>query len=197
MTNYTNQNPSSTLFKKSKSPLIKYIGKYIDSGSEGDVYEFNKNQIIKIGSGYPFFSWKKLQEKFSKVSKMNPKYVAKCYSYGILLKEGSNRYYYYISEKLKPLSKEEIKAMEYMLLLMGMSEIIDWNYQCDKEADNPKFFGEKSKVKLKTALKSKINKKCYDAIKMFDELKHKDLGVHNIMKDRYNRFKVIDYESFE
>lgn len=95
-------------FLKSRNRRVnpKLIGRHLGQGTEGDVFAYDKNKIIKITSCLSKKSARIIINKVRYLKKINSKHVAKIYDYGFF-SSSNNVIAYYITERLFCINNNE------------------------------------------------------------------------------------------
>lgn len=166
--------------------LLPQVGSLLGYGIDGQVYSFQNEKIIKISRicselNLSFFSL----EKILSYLKNNRTHVfASVYDYGYLGKINNDEFYYYISEKLKPLSEDEKKV--FHTLISHEDRNIVKNYSDAKI--------KKILFGLMRGLDVNPKKVIFFCTSLRrSRIKHLDLHSRNIMKNNNGDFKLIDF----
>ena len=159
---------------KDQLKKLPKIGKFLDSGSIGSVYNLPSNRIIKI-SKIESRHIGKIFSTLDYLKILNSPCVSKIYEYGYIGVLKDSHYYYYITEKLKPLSLDE---NQYINLLCCYESNFKKEYYSKLNKKEKKF------IKYLKILKTKKN------------LYHHDFHYNNIMQTKCGELKLVDLESF-
>lgn len=177
------------LIKQKFHQLIPYeIKSFIGKGVHGDVYEIKNNKVIKFSrfESEDFQTcWKDIYESLSYLIENNPLSYANVHECKYLGKIDNNYFYYYVMDKLKPLSEDELRLFSSLF--------------CHGDSGKHKNYSKSKINKMIDVMKNYLD---FDAnkVRMFDEgvrnspIQHLDIHTRNIMKDDLNNFRLIDFD---
>lgn len=163
--------------KNVKEINYKLIGRKLGSGAEGIVFEYGKTKVLKI-SDYSFNSHKYDLKLFAKLKEKNFPFVAKIFNFGsVQIYDDDLKCldYWYIAEKLNPLSNWETKTFELCW------DSLKYNYYSD--------YNQKYIPKGAAAEKVRSFRDTWENVKMLD---FSDDHSRNIGKDKKGNWKVLD-----
>lgn len=147
------------------------LGRYIDSGSEGRVYFFNRKKVIKVV--YDDYDIGAIRSHIEKLNKIKSKYMPKIFEFGSFGRKKSPAGYYYIMEYLpRSLSIKERDALPA------------YYTRADEKTDKHHLFGKCNDKNIKNLFKW-LNRK---GLFIFD------LHTGNIRKTKKGILKIIDFE---
>lgn len=168
------------VLKLLKHNMFPNLGRELGEGKNGQVFELN-DKVIKLGiifdDGFLDIHYNHINYILAYIKRNNPNICCKVYEHNYLdsgyrnTVNGQQKYiiYYYIMEKLFPLTKDEKIALDILLASENEKNIFD----LDLDVEKVKLFCENIAS---------------------SSIKHYDLHFGNIMKDYYNNFKMIDFE---
>lgn len=176
------------------------ISHRIGDGADGEVFELQDGKVLKLCIYYDWgesFSFENLEKVFSLLKNTNCDPFAKVYDFSYLgqyerkLYDGNlQKYYlyYYVMEKLEKISEDEKKVFHSIL--------------SHEDRNIKKNF---SILKIKKILHGlnmgldfdmeKVILFCEQILKC--KIYHKDMHPRNILKDKNNNFKLIDFDRCE
>ena len=170
------------ILPKESSPDWYQVREYIGGGSDGDVYRYGRDQVIKFGNkngaGKTYEAeWKRL---FDILKKTNYKYIVKPYDIEII----PNTAYWYTTDYLADqLDDREQKEFKTVILILDNK----WGVSKKKP---PAFAMKKISPQWRTFVKS------LDKFREKFGFTNSDLHPENIMKNDLGVPKLIDLESF-
>jgi serine/threonine protein kinase len=151
-------------------------GKTLGGGGDGNVYGFIAGSVMKVGS-VPEASWGELDAVLTWIESTNPPNVVTVYSHDRVGTLNNEVVYYYVTQKLSPLSQEESKAIKnhvFAELVKGKTTYVPSNVSSTTSDKVNAFFDRAKELKFQ----------------------HLDIQPANIMRDRLGNLKFIDIESF-
>lgn len=162
------------------------MGEKIGSGTDGDVFEYRNNKVIKISkiiNNIPS-SYLEVSEILSCLKINNIQAYAHVYEYGYVGLHLNTELYYYITDKLDSISEDEWKVFHSLLSHEDRNIVKNFSEDKIKEilfglSRGLDFDGERV-IFFLTALK-------------ISKIKHLDLHPRNIMKDKIGNFKLVDF----
>jgi hypothetical protein len=151
---------------------IKKIGKVIGSGSEGVIYHYGDDKILKINLD-PRVTKDSFLEICDYIKNNENNHIMKIYDYGMIYKD---QVFWYLGEKLEPLKEYERVELEY-----------------NSDAYH-NFVTREMAFKIYKTKTKRIN----DLWKFLSGFtyRHIDLWYANVMRDKDLNIKVIDVEGF-
>lgn len=174
-----------------KKTINGRLGKYLGSGAEGKVYQWGSKKIIKIFE--PFNAWYSHERTFKYLINYPSPYISRIYDYGTAtVKTIKNNYhtifgcypyiveevlYYYIAEKLYPISKKEENFMDQYIML---------NYN-SQPSFSPYVKNIKTTKYNPNFIKS-LKRLCSDNL----PIRIADLHSDNLMRTKDGKYKVAD-----
>lgn len=156
------------------------VAEKLGSGADGIVWAFHSNKAIKFCIG----NFNNIQGVLNLIEHKSDYYV-KVYDYCKVSKYLEYDVYYYVMERLIPLSEDETKVFHTLISHEDCKKVKKYSIDdvCGilDEMSNFLLF-DKEKVLF-------LIKKIYS-----DEIQHLDLSERNVMKDNRGNFKLIDLE---
>lgn len=183
------------VYSKYKLDFNKYpVGNFIGGNADGEVFSSGENVIkfteikdSKKNANIKYFNNKKAIEY---IIDNDIKHFCKIYDFG-LVKVFENDYriiYFYLMEKLNPLSDDERKVFHSTISHEDFNKIKNFD---EKRINNivnemSHFFDfDKQKV---TQFINEVQ---------YSNVKHLDIHPRNIMKDNFGNFKFIDFDRIQ
>lgn len=160
--------------------FFNQIGELIDYGIDGGVYYFGDN-VIKISENYTYSYFVEKSLYYLLNNDCYP--YAKLYEYGF-----SNDLFYYITEKLNSLSKDEYKV--FHTIVSHEDKNLVKNYTLDKVAEMLQGLARGLDFDAERIISF------YEALQN-SPIRHLDLHPRNILKDNSGNFKLIDFNRIE
>jgi len=166
-------NDEEYLFSLLPSKINKRkIGKIIGSGSEGIIYNYDNDKILKINLD-PRINKGTFLEICHHIQNNDNPHLMRIYDFGTIYKD---QVFWYVGEKLYPLKKYEILELEY--------NTDSYHHFVTKE----------SSFKICKTKTNRINN-FWNFLSEFT-YRHVDLWYANVMRDANLNIKVIDVEGF-
>lgn len=165
-------NDEQYLFSLLKSIDKRKIGKIIGSGSEGVIYNYDPDKILKINLD-PRISRNSFLEICDYLKNNQNNHIMNIYDYGTIYKD---QVFWYLGEKLQPLKKYERLELE-----------------CNNDAYH-NFVTQEIPFKIYKTKTKRINS-FWNFLSGFT-YRHIDLWYANVMRDKNLNIKVIDVEGF-
>ncbi len=153
--------------------IINKIKKELGSGSEGVIYEYDSNKILKLNLD-PRIEKNNFFKICQEIKNNDYSFIMKIHDYGSFY---NDNFFWYIAEKLQPLKEYELLELEY---------------NCDSYH---KFVTEKKSFKPVKTKTNRVNN-FWKFLSSFT-YGHVDLWYANVMRDESLNIKVIDVEGFE
>lgn len=148
------------------------IGKILGSGSEGVIYNYDEDKILKINLD-PRITKKSFLEICNYIKNNNHHNLMKIYDFGTIY---NDQVFWYLAEKLSPLKKYERLELEY-----------------NSDAYH-NFVTRETPFRIYKTKTDRINN-FWKFLSGFT-YRHIDLWYANVMRDKNLNIKVIDVEGF-
>lgn len=175
----------------------------LGDGADGDIYEIKDepNKVIKFSVAYDYDSdfnnvFPNVDRCLNYLENNKPSFCATVYNHSFLCSgsrkvvNGDQKFilYYYVMEKLLKISEDEKKVFHSLLSHEDMNIV--------------KVFTRSKVIDMLNGMSLGLDFDVVKVLNFYDNLrnskvKHNDIHVRNIMKDRMGNFKLIDFDKME
>lgn len=184
------------------------IGKFLGAGAYGEAYEVDGgDKVLKISVAKSEAEAEALLSKLDKIGQLNSEVFPKLFDSGILcdvqipgskwmVNEGTA--YFYVMEKLVPLTKSEAKIVSRTV---NDLETIERLPAAQQAQERKKYmFSKARQYKRDGDIEEGDGNPLEGGAELFDKLRasgmsHSDMHSQNIMKNAQGQYKLIDLES--
>ena len=190
------------------SKIKDNVGKFLGAGHYGEAYEIDGgDRVLKISIAKSEIEADKILDKVRSIDNLNSDAFVKVYDYGILcdVDVPNDRYmvksgiaYFYIMERLLPLSTDEKKVAARTL-----SDLSDMTKLPNYEQNLKKYlFSKGRQYKRDGDIEEGKPDSLSQAVDLFNRMRsagagHRDAHGQNIMQNTDGQYKMIDLEQAE